>query len=156
MSAGASSFEEVLEKDGRLVYTTRGFSMRPMLRQNRDIVVIEPAKERLKKYDVALYHRNGKYVLHRIIKVNESDYTARGDNNCFKECGIRDADVLGVLTEFVRDGKKHSVSEPGYRLYARLRNASYPLRWLRFHTKKLIKRVLARFGIRVGHGQDAK
>ena len=37
-----STFEEILKKDGRLVYKTRGVSMLPMLHQNRDIAVIMP------------------------------------------------------------------------------------------------------------------
>ena len=52
-----STFEEILSKDGKLVYKTKGVSMNPMLYQNRDLVVIVPVKERLKKYDVALYRR---------------------------------------------------------------------------------------------------
>ena len=36
-----STFEEILEKDGKLVYKTKGVSMNPMLYQNRDLVVIE-------------------------------------------------------------------------------------------------------------------
>ena len=35
-----STFEEILEKDGKLVYKTKGISMNPMLYQNRDLVVI--------------------------------------------------------------------------------------------------------------------
>ena len=35
-----STFEEVLTKDGYLVYTTRGRSMEPLLRQNRDLVIL--------------------------------------------------------------------------------------------------------------------
>ena len=50
-----STFEEILKKDGRLVYKTMGVSMLPMLYQNRDIGVIVPPEGRLKKYDVALY-----------------------------------------------------------------------------------------------------
>ena len=41
------TFEELLQKDGRLVYRTRGVSMEPMLRQNRDLVVIEVPASRL-------------------------------------------------------------------------------------------------------------
>ena len=52
-----STFEEILEKDGKLVYKTKGVSMNPMLYQNRDLVVIEVPRGRLKKYDVALYKR---------------------------------------------------------------------------------------------------
>ena len=34
------TFEDILARDGKLVYKTRGVSMEPMLRQNRDLVVI--------------------------------------------------------------------------------------------------------------------
>ena len=52
-----STFEEILEKDGKLVYKTKGVSMNPMLYQNRDLVVIVPKEGRLKPLDVALYRR---------------------------------------------------------------------------------------------------
>ena len=35
------TFEDILSRDGQLVYKTRGVSMEPMLRQNRDLVVIQ-------------------------------------------------------------------------------------------------------------------
>ena len=36
-----TTFEEILSRDGRLIYKTRGVSMQPMLYQNRDLVIIE-------------------------------------------------------------------------------------------------------------------
>ena len=44
-----SSFEEQLEKNERLIYTNKGDSMMPLIKQNRDLVVIEPVHDRLKK-----------------------------------------------------------------------------------------------------------
>ena len=67
-------FEEVLEKEGRLVYRIKGVSMLPMLRQNSDIVVIARPQGRLKKYDVALYRRGPSYVLHRVIGLADDGY----------------------------------------------------------------------------------
>ena len=52
-------FEEILKRDGVLVYRTQGVSMRPMLKQNRDLVTIRPVPGRLKKYDVPLYRKQG-------------------------------------------------------------------------------------------------
>ncbi len=49
-----TSFEELLARDGKLVYKTRGVSMMPMLHENRDLVFITVPKRRLRKYDVAL------------------------------------------------------------------------------------------------------
>ena len=70
-----SGFEEILERDGRLIYSSVGDSMLPMIRQGRDLLVIEKPAGRLKRYDIPLYKRdNGRYVLHRILKVRDKDY----------------------------------------------------------------------------------
>ena len=45
-----TTFEEILSRDGRLIYKTRGVSMQPMLYQNRDLVIIETFEGRLKPY----------------------------------------------------------------------------------------------------------
>lgn len=36
------TFEEVLELDGRLIYTNKGISMMPFLRADKDVMIIEP------------------------------------------------------------------------------------------------------------------
>ena len=95
-----TTFEQLLAQDGRLVYKTKGTSMEPMLRQNRDLVIIEVPASRLKKYDVALYRRGESYVLHRVVDVKEDCYLIRGDNTYTLE-NVPDRAVLGVLTGFV-------------------------------------------------------
>ena len=141
-----STFEEILEKDGKLVYKTKGVSMNPMLYQNRDLVVIEPVKGRLKELDVALYRRGRSYVLHRVIAVNDDGtYLIRGDNTYSDEI-VPDSAVLGVLTEFVRDGKQYKVTDEEYLRYVRARVKSYPMRRLymktKWRTKSVIKKVI--------------
>ena len=114
------TFEEVLEREGRLVYTNVGISMLPLLRQGKDLFVVEKrGPERLRAGDVVLYRRPpNQYVLHRIVKVRERDYVILGDNCVNREYGITDEDILGVPTGFVREGKHHTVTEKGYRLYS--------------------------------------
>ena len=127
-----SSFEEELSRNGKLIYTNVGDSMMPLIRQDRDLVVIEPVSGRLKKYDVPLYRRDsGQYVLHRIVKVRQDDYVICGDNRSRKETGITDRHIIGVLTVVVRNGKTVPVTSFRYRLYARAVCAMYPLRKLR-------------------------
>lgn len=124
-----SHLEDILHRDGVLVYKTRGVSMRPLLKQDRDLVIIRPFEGRLKKYDVPLYRcRGGGYVLHRIIAVRDHDYVIRGDNTFRKEY-VPDSLIIGVLTDFKRKGREHSVNETGYRLYARVWNVLYPIRF---------------------------
>ena len=141
-----STFEEILEKDGKLVYKTKGVSMNPMLYQNRDLVVIVPKEGRLKALDVALYRRGKSYVLHRVIEVNDDGtYLIRGDNTYSAEI-VPDSAVLGVRTEFVRDGKQYKVTDEDYLRYVRARVKSYPMRRLyvlsKQRTKRAIKKII--------------
>lgn len=114
-------FEDVIDRDGKLIYTNVGDSMRPLIRQDRDILIIEKPQGRLKKYDVPLYKRDsGQYVLHRVLKVRENDYVICGDNRYSKEYGITDRHIIGVLTAVVRDGKEIPITDWRYRLYVHL------------------------------------
>ncbi len=141
-----TSFEEILARDGVLAYKTKGRSMEPMLRQNRDLVVVRTPVARLRKYDAALYKRGGRYVLHRVVKVEKDRYLIRGDNTYSLEIVPDDA-VIGVLTSFQRKGKSFDVSNRGYRLYARFWNAVYPLRLLRFLAVQGVKATAKKLGL---------
>lgn len=141
-----ATFEDILARDGRLVYKTRGVSMEPMLRQNRDLVEIEAPAGRLKRFDVALYRRREQYVLHRVIHVKDGYYLIRGDNTYALE-HVPDEDVIGVLKGFVRKGKRFGVDARGYRSYVCVWNALYPLRalWVRF--VRLLKAIARKTGL---------
>lgn len=125
--------EDVIKESGVWVSTTSGYSMYPMLKDRRDTIVIRPYTGRLKKYDVPLYKRNENYVLHRIIKVLPDSYIIRGDNCVTKEYGITDENILGVLSECYRKGKKLNLNGILYKLYCRFWHYSFPIR--RFYKK---------------------
>ena len=134
-----STFEQILKKDGKLIYKTKGVSMNPMLYQNRDLVVIRPPEGRLKEHDVALYRRGKSYVLHRVIAVNDDGtYLIRGDNTYIDEI-VPEREVIGVLTEFVRDGKRYKVTDPEYLRYVEMWCAAYPMRKAYALSKKRAK-----------------
>ena len=100
-----STFEQEIQKSGKLIYTNVGDSMMPFIRQGRDILIISKVNGRLKRYDVPLYKRDsGQYVLHRILKVRKDDYVICGDNRYVKEYGITDSHIIGVLTAVIRNG----------------------------------------------------
>ena len=141
------TFEEILKKDRRLVYKTRGISMLPMLHQNRDIVVIVPPEVRLKKYDVALYKRGSSYVLHRIIGIQDGEYLIRGDNT-YRIEHVPQELVIGVLTGFVRNGKSYTAEDTGYQIYCRLWNAIYPMRKLLFLMRTAAGKTARLLGLR--------
>lgn len=140
-----STFEDVLARDGRLVYSNVGDSMWPFIRQGRDLLVIKPPKGRLKRLDVPLYKRdNGQYVLHRILAVKPDGYVICGDNRWSREYGIADRHIIGVLTAVVRDGREIPVTDRRLRLYAHLWCDPFPVRALILRTHHLLKRLNSR------------
>ena len=124
------SYEEYLEKFGTLTYTNVGVSMKPLLREGRDLFIVrKKGEERCSVGDVVLYRRPPEsYVLHRVVEVREDDYVILGDNCINREYGIKDDDIIGVMTGFVRGGKEHSVDEKTYRLYSDLWMFAAPAR----------------------------
>ena len=147
------TFEEILRADGVLVYKNTGTSMMPLLRQQRDIIEIrakDPAV-RCRKYDVVLYKRGKRYILHRIIKVRPDDYVIVGDHCIWREYGITDENILGIMTRVVRNGREITPDNKLYRLYAHLwcdfyhvRAAILYLRMLVLAVKRRAKKLLFR------------
>lgn len=118
----SKSIESLLAEDGVYVSVVVGHSMEPMLRERVDTVAVVPTKERLKKYDVALFRDGEKYVLHRVVKVLPDSYVFCGDNCVTMEKGIADADILGRLDKVwkgKRGEKEMKLEGFGYWLYSR-------------------------------------
>ena len=141
-----TTYEEELNRKGSFTYTCSGVSMLPLLRQHKDLFTIEKKQDRCEKYDVVLYKRPPKsYVLHRVVEVREKDYVILGDNCLNKEYGIKDEDILGVMTSFVRNGKEYPVSHRGYRLYVAVWYLLYPLRRFCMKCKSKCRGILRKY-----------
>lgn len=106
----------------------RGVSMLPLLRQGRDSVALSPLPEKLQKYDLPVYqYPSGKYVMHRIVRVEPEHYICLGDNTYQYETITRDM-MLGIVTVIRRGEKLIPVTTLSYRLYCRIWCALYPMR----------------------------
>ncbi len=138
------TIESVLEAEGHYASTIKGVSMRPMLKTARDVVVLQRvnAGERLSRFDVALYKVGEKYVLHRVIDIDENKgvYIIRGDNTYSLEY-VKFDSVLARLISFNRAGKHHSVDERSYLSYAAFWNAIYPVRSVLAKCRRALGRV---------------
>ena len=143
LEAKVYTFEEMLDEKGFLIYTNVGYSMMPLLRQKRDVIEIQKNEnERCKKYDVVLYKRGDKYILHRILKVLPNGYIIAGDHNTFLERDVTDDMILGVMTRVVRDGKAISVDDFWYKAYVHLWCDVYPVRMGILKVKAFVYRCL--------------
>ena len=130
------SFESVLEKEGTLLYKNKGTSMLPLIRQDRDLMLIaRKGPERCRRLDAVLFRRdNGQYVLHRILKVRPADYWVAGDN-CSSGEYVREDQILGILTAVIRDGKQIRADAPACLLYVHLLCDLWPARMLLFRIR---------------------
>lgn len=135
-------FREILASGQSFSFSPRGTSMLPMLRQGIDSVTLSPLPEKLKKYDLPLYRRdNGQYVLHRIVAAGET-YTCMGDNQFDPEPGLRQDQMIALVTAFTRGGRTVSAKDPVYRIYCRLWHYSRPVRRFARRVKSRLRRML--------------
>lgn len=150
-SMNKSTFEEIIQHDGKLIYTNKGDSMMPLIKEGRDLVVIDKTDGRLRKFDVPLYKRdNGQYVLHRIVRVRKNDYVICGDNRVNLEYGISDRHIIGVLTAVIRNGKELSVHSKKYKAYVYLWYMLFPVRFVIIKTRNLFRKIRKKIKYRNG------
>ncbi len=138
-----TDYKTILQKDGVLAQPTRGCSMLPLLRQNRDTVVIKPVTEPLKVNDVVFYKRdNSEYVLHRIVKITPNGYIIRGDNCYYDETDIKDDNILGILSGYYRDEEYIDCNNSKqYKNYVFRRRSSYPFRLTAYKLRTLLSKI---------------
>lgn len=136
-------FDEVtrlLSEGKEVIIPTKGNSMLPFIRGERDSVVLVKKKE-AKAGDIVLALVDGKrYILHRIWSVDGDRVTLMGDGNISgKElCGI--ADISGTVTHIVRpDGHRTSVDTAVFQRRSRIWRILLPLRrYILFIYRRLI------------------
>jgi len=109
--------------EGRSVrFRLKGQSMFPLLRNERDEVVLYPCREEeLQPMDVVLFRYQGKHVLHRILRREGSCLYLRGDGSYVAKEMCATADVVGKVQEVIRpSGKMIPVDAWQWRMPSRL------------------------------------
>jgi len=95
--------------------------MWPLIREGIDTVEVRPAGSLLKKGDVILYRAaDDKYVLHRIVGLEDDCYMTLGDNTVVPELVPKDR-VAGIMTGLWRGERQVKLDSVQYRLYIILR-----------------------------------
>lgn len=102
---------DLLEDADSVPLLISGASMSPFLVHNRDTVFLTKADRALKRGDMILYRRDsGRYILHRIYRVESGSYTLVGDAQTQLETGIRPDQVLARVCCVRRKGR---LQKPG-------------------------------------------
>ncbi len=121
--------ESLIEQGQPVELRMRGGSMRPYLRGDRDVAVLEPvAPEQLKKGDVVLFRYRGAHLLHRIAAIDGDRLSLLGDGALNGEQAVR-SDVVARLVRVIRpSGRTESATSAGVRLYTGVWRGLRPLR----------------------------
>lgn len=105
MEDGISLICESLENGQDVIFSPRGESMLPTIKEGRDSVTLSPTPEKLKRGDIAFYRRrDGQFVLHRVVRVR-GGYVFCGDNQFSLERGIKKEQIIAICSHINRGGK---------------------------------------------------
>lgn len=112
--------KEQLDCGKTVVFSPKGTSMLPLIRQNVDRVVLKKAPKQLKKYDLPLYLReNGQFVLHRVVGIDKRGYVMCGDNQFEREYGIKNEQILALACGVYRENEYVSFDDKKYVNYCK-------------------------------------
>lgn len=124
--------EEVgrLVKEGeQVVIMTKGVSMLPFIRGNKDSVLLKSPDD-VRKGDIVLARISAdRYVLHRLIEVDEDRFTLMGDGNIKGVERCRREDIMAVAITILRgEGSKVDCRSKGHRAKAKIWGLMLPAR----------------------------
>lgn len=114
---------EQLSENGQAFVRVTGISMWPLLHHLRDGVILTPPRP-LRTGDIVLFdRRNGRYALHRVIRVEPDGFTMAGDHQWSLERHLPFEQVVGVAQSIVRSGRRISCDNIWMKMYARILTA---------------------------------
>lgn len=119
---------QLIEEGHTATITVKGFSMRPFLENCRDKVTLAPCGD-LKVGDAVLAEiSRGRFVLHRIIRIEGDGLTLMGDGNLRGTEQCRRQDVAGIVVSYIRCGRTIPASSRRLRFGIRVWRALLPIR----------------------------
>lgn len=136
-----TSYGDELKKSGKIIFTIKGVSMRPLFRTDEDaIFVVSCNPEALNNLDIVLFSRGEQYVLHRIVgRRPDGKFIIAGDN-CTDWDIVDPKDILGVVKSAQRGNKPIKLTGFRYSLYKYLWCKPYKFRSLVVFSRNRIRR----------------
>lgn len=134
---------EMLSEGRTVIIPTKGRSMLPFIRGERDCVSLV-RKDTLEPKDIVLAYVDGsRYVLHRVIGIDGDIVTLMGDGNRAGHENCRRADVCGTVKEIIKEnGRKIDTDSSWFKfkssIWLRLLPVRRYLLWIKRKTDRII------------------
>ncbi|MCR4660168.1 MAG: VanZ family protein [Bacteroidales bacterium] len=104
--------------DGQTVsLPLKGSSMRPLLREGRDVVLLAPVEDKPRLGEIYLFEYQGRHLLHRLIKAGDVELTFCGDNSSSTET-VQATAVKGHLSAVERNGRRIGCNSHTWRRFS--------------------------------------
>ena len=144
MSEELTTIARELRAGRPVVVSTTGVSMRPLLWEGKTQVLVCPPDHPPRVGELSLFLlREGVYVMHRIIAVEDGFCITRGDN-CLGTERVPEERILGLAAEIYRGRRTLSVTDRRYRVYVKLWQLLTPLRLAVYRLRSLVRAVLGK------------
>lgn len=115
--------EEELARGHKVQLRMKGYSMRPLLRTDRDVVLLAPhtREQDLRVGQVVLFRYRGRHILHRIVSLQGGRVTLEGDGNYRLQEHCLPCDVVAIGEGVIRkSGRIVSFESRQWRLQSRM------------------------------------
>lgn len=116
MNTEEKKIEDILNRDNYVITSFSGISMLPLLDETKDLVKIEKVNGLLEVDDMALFKRDDKLVLHRIMSIKKDHYEICGDNQIEIE-DVPFKAVIGKVVGYFKSGRYVSIEDQEYLNY---------------------------------------
>lgn len=142
---------DIVSGGGSVRLDVKGNSMMPLIRDEKDAVLLKKAED-IQLYDVVLFKKdNGRIALHRIVEITDDTYTIIGDNQYRFDRRIRNDQLIAKAVEVQRG--KRCIGEKSIRKFGTFWYATYPIRnftrrglgWIKRHTPACIRSLKNKF-----------
>lgn len=123
-----SEIGRLIDEGEEVVFKPKGVSMLPFIRGGKDSVLLRKADE-LKTGDIALAKvSDGRYVLHRVEKIDGEEIVLMGDGNLVGRERCRRGDVMAIAVKIIKDKKEIDTRSPSHMRKAGIWKMLLPLR----------------------------
>lgn len=114
--------ERLIGEGNDVTIPVKGHSMRPMMRSERDKVILSPvADEQISEGAVMLFRHHSNHVMHRIRKIEGESITFAGDGNYRIIEKAQKSDIVAIVSAIVRpSGAKVELNSKCWRAYSAL------------------------------------
>ena len=119
---------KLIEEGQEVIFKPKGVSMLPFIRGGRDSVLLRKA-DGLKVGDIGLAEiSEGRYVLHRIEKIEDEVIVLMGDGNLVGRERCRKEDVMAIAVKIIKENKEIDCQSPRHMRMAEIWKRLLPVR----------------------------